>query len=123
MGSQMLESTTKRIELESAQLRPTFIGSWMIDAPALCDELIVYFEERVAKQKVGVTSTGMDLSIKDRVDITIAPNELHLPGHEALEAYIGSLHKCYADYLVQWPFLENMGANLEIGKFVMANKL
>jgi prolyl 4-hydroxylase len=106
-----------RVALESGQLCPTFIGSWMIDRPELCDELIVYFEEHVEKQIGGVTSEGMDLSAKDRVDVSIAPKELDLPGNEPLEAYINILHKCYADYLVQWPFLENMGANLEIGRF------
>ena len=107
----------KRIELEPAQLGPTFIGSWMIDRPALCDELIVYFEKHAEKQQTGVTPLGENPSIKDRLDISIAPNELHLPGNEPIEAYIGSLHKCYADYLVQWPFLASMGANLEISRF------
>ena len=46
---------------------PTFIGSWMIDRPSLCDELVEYFEEHVERQKEGITSTGKDLSVKDRV--------------------------------------------------------
>jgi prolyl 4-hydroxylase len=107
----------KRIALEPARISPTFIGSWMLDRPALCDELIVYFEKHVGKQSAGITGAGLDLSVKDRVDIPIAPNELHLPGNEPLEAYIDGLHKCYADYLVQWPFLKNMGTNLEISTF------
>ena len=107
----------KRIALESGQLGPTFIGAWMIDRPALCDELIVHFEKHIERQQAGMTASGIDLSAKDRVDISIAPNELHLPGNEPVEAYIDSLHKCYKDYLVQWPFLEHMGSNLEISTF------
>lgn len=107
----------KRIAIEPAQLSPTFIGSWMIDRPALCDELIVYFEKHVGKQSAGITASGRNLSDKDRVDISIAPNEINLPGNESFKEYIDCLHKCYMDYLVQWPFLENMGASLEIGTF------
>lgn len=107
----------KRIVLEPTSLRPTFIGSWMIDNPALCDELVIYFEAHVGKQSAGITSTGRDLSIKDRMDISIAPNQLNLPGNEPFKAYIASLHECYVDYLAQWPFLENMDAKFEIGTF------
>lgn len=107
----------KRVALESARLGPTFIGSWIIDRPSLCDELIVYFEKHVERQKQGLTSWGVDLSIKDRADISIAPNEVRLPGNEPIEAYIDSLHKCYTDYLEQWPFLKNMGVNFEVGTF------
>lgn len=107
----------KRVALESAQLAPTFIGSWMIGRPSLCDELVEYFEKHVERQKEGITSTGKDLSVKDRVDISINPNEVRLPGNEPIQAYIDTLHQCYTDYLAQWPFLENMGVNFEIGTF------
>lgn len=113
----------KRVALEPAQLGPTFIGSWMIDRPELCDELIVYFEEHVESQKTGITSTGIDLSVKDRVDISIEPNEVHQPGNEPVKAYIDNLHKCYSDYLAQWPFLEDMGVDFEISTFNMGRYL
>jgi len=107
----------QRIALQKTNLTPTFIGSWVIEPPSLCDELITYFEAHVEKQKIGATSGGRNLDVKDRVDIRIAPNELNLPGNELFNTYIDSLFTCYKDYLVQWPFLEDMGKKLEIGAF------
>ena len=106
-----------RIAGETTHLNPTFIGSWMIEQPSLCDELVAHFEAHIAEQKIGTTSRGMNLTVKDRVDISIAPNEVSLPGNESLKIYIDSLHKCYMDYLAQWPFLKEMGKKLEIGVF------
>ena len=107
----------KRIALQKQTLTPTFIGSWVIEPPSLCDELITYFEAHTGKQRIGITAGGRDLNIKDRIDISIAPNEINLPGNELFKTYIDSLFTCYKDYLVQWPFLEGMGKKFEIGKF------
>ena len=107
----------QRISLESSSLNPNFIGSWVIGPFSLCDDLITYFESNVAAQKAGVTGLGRDLSAKDRMDISIAPNQLELPGNEVFKTYVNSLFACYKDYLDQWPFLEQIGQNLEMGKF------
>lgn len=107
----------QRISLESSSLNPNFIGSWVIEPFSLCDDLITYFESNVAAQKAGVTGLGRDLSAKDRMDISIAPNQLELPGNEVFKTYVNSLFACYKDYLAQWPFLEQIGQNLEMGKF------
>jgi len=107
----------QRISLESSSLNPNFIGSWVIEPFSLCDDLITYFESNVAAQKAGVTGLGRDLSAKDRIDISIAPNQLELPGNEVLKTYVNSLFAYYKDYLAQWPFLEQIGQNLEMGKF------
>ena len=107
----------QRISLESSSLNPNFIGSWVIEPFSLCDDLITYFESNVAAQKAGVTGLGRDLSAKDRIDISIAPNQLELPGNEVFKTYVNSLFACYKDYLAQWPFLEQIGQNLEMGKF------
>ena len=109
--------TMNRIVLNEPNLTPTFIGSWMIEQPSLCDELIDYFEAHIAKQQIGSTTSGRNLNVKDRVDISIAPNELNLPGNELLKTYMDCLFACYKDYLVQWPFLKEMGNKLEIGVF------
>jgi hypothetical protein len=109
--------TMNRIVLNKPNLTPTFIGSWMIEQPSLCDELIDYFEAHIAKQQIGSTASGRNLNVKDRVDISIAPNELNLPGNELLKTYMDCLFTCYKDYLVQWPFLKEMGNKLEIGVF------
>ena len=57
------------------------------------------------------------MSVKDRIDISIAPNQLDLPGNEVFKLYINSLFTCYKDYLVQWPFLAKIAQNLEMGSF------
>ena len=107
----------QRIALEKSSLIPNFIGSWMIEPLSLCDELITYFESNIAKQQIGETGGGRNLSVKDRMDISIAPNELDLPGNEVFKLYINSLFTCYKDYLVQWPFLAGIAQNLEMGRF------
>ena len=107
----------QRINLNKTNLSPTFIGSWIITPPSLCDSLITYFEENAAKQEIGTTGGRRDLYVKDRVDICITTNELNLPGMELFRTYINCLFTCYQDYLVQWPFLEKIGDNLEIGAF------
>lgn len=107
----------QRIALEKSSLIPNFIGSWMIEPLSLCDELITYFESNIAKQQIGETGGGRNLSVKDRMDISIAPNELDLPGNEVFKLYINSLFPCYKDYLVQWPFLAGIAQNLEMGRF------
>ena len=104
----------KRIALQKQTLTPTFIGSWVIEPPSLCDELITYFEAHTEKQRIGITGGGRDLNKKDRIDISISPNEINLPGNELFKTYIDSLFTCYKDYLVQWPFLEGMGKNSKL---------
>ena len=107
----------QRIALQKSSLIPNFIGSWMIEPLSLCDELITYFESNIAKQQIGATVDGRNLSVKDRMDIAIAPNQLDLPGNEVFKLYINSLFTCYKDYLVQWPFLAVIAQNLEMGSF------
>ena len=107
----------QRIALQKSSLIPNFIGSWMIEPLSLCDELITYFESNIAKQQMGATGGGRNLSVKDRMDIAIAPNQLDLPGNEVFKLYINSLFTCYKDYLVQWPFLAEIAQNLALGSF------
>ena len=107
----------QRIALQKSTLTPNCIASWMIEPRSLCDELITYFESNIAKQQVGVSGVGRNLSVKNRRDISIAPNQLDLPGNEVFKLYINSLFTCYKDYLVQWPFLAEIAQNLEMGSF------
>ena len=113
----------QRIALEKSPLIPNFIGSWVIEPLSLCDELITYFESNIAKQQIGATGGGRNLSVKDRMDISIAPNQLDLPGNEVFKLYINSLFTCYKDYLVQWPFLAGIAQNLELGSFNLGRYL
>ena len=107
----------QRIELQESELSPNFIGSWMMEPISVSDRLIDYFESNYLKQKEGVTSGGRDTNSKKRTDISVSPNEINLPGNEIFNEYFHNLFGCYKDYLVQWPFLIDMGANLEIGPF------
>ena len=106
-----------RVDLQKNNLAPTFIGSWIIAPTTLCDELITHFEKNISRQEVGITGGYEDLSAKDRIDISITPNELNHPNMELFRTYIDCLFGCYKDYLVQWPFLETIGKRLEIGAF------
>tara|TARA_B100000674_G_scaffold42716_1_gene29697 strand:- start:3730 stop:4350 length:621 start_codon:yes stop_codon:yes gene_type:complete len=106
-----------RIPTSQPTESPHFIGSWIIEPKSLCDDLITYFEENKEKQKQGVMSVGKNLESKNSVDLTITPREILLPGNESMQKYFEELFKCYKDYTSQWPFLTELGGELEIGQF------
>ena len=83
------------VTLPKQKLAPNFIGSWIINSPSVCDELITYFEENKNKQKKGLTAVGENKDIKNCIDITISPNEIKLPGNEVFEKYFQNLFSCY----------------------------
>ena len=112
----------KKFDLDSPSLFPTFIGSWAIEN-SLCDEIISYYEKNKTKQIQGVTTKGIDMSVKNRRDICIPPKDINLPGNEMLKAYFQSLFECYKDYNFQWPFLSSMVSKLDIGGFNIAKYL
>ena len=107
----------QRSALKKSNLTPNFIGSWIIEPLSLCDELIAYFELHREKHKKGVTGSGFNPDNKNSVDIAVSPKEINLVGNEMLKEYFFSLFACHKDYLVQWPFFEGIGGNLEIGRF------
>ena len=107
----------KRTALQKSNLQPNFIGSWILEPTSLCDDLIDYFELHQGKQKKGVIEFGLDLDIKNSVDITILPNEINSPGNEVFNKYFQSLFDCHKDYLAQWTFFATIADNLEIGSF------
>ena len=107
----------KKIEIDSGNKHPNFIGSWNIEPTSICDNLISYFELNVPKQKIGVLGSGLDQDIKDSVDINIKPKEIVLPGNEAFKAYFDQLLECYKDYVAEWTFLQEISQRLEISSF------
>ena len=107
----------KKIELDSGTKNPNFIGSWTIEPISICDDLISYFELNIPKQKSGITGSGVNLDIKDSVDITIKPKEIILPGNEAFKLYFDQLFECYKNYVEEWTFLDKISERLEIGSF------
>ena len=107
----------EKVTLSQQNLDPNFIGSWMINPPTICDDLITYFEKNKNKQKKGVSAEGENLDTKNSIDISILPKELKLRGNEVFEEYFNSLFSCYQDYSTQWPFLTTFAQNLQIGTF------
>ena len=108
-----------RFTLAKQNLTPNFIGSWLINPLAICNELIGYFESNQSKQKIGVTAGGQDLESKNSTDITISINDTKLPGNEVFQWYFNELFSCYKDYSIQWPFLTTFANNLQIGSFAL----
>ena len=107
----------EKVSLGKQNLTPTFIGSWVMSPPSLCDELITYFELNQDKQKKGVTDGGINPDIKNSTDIRISPNDIKKPGHEIFREYFDSLFYCYQDYVSEWPFLATFAENLQISSF------
>ena len=107
----------QRIVFQESSLTPNFIGSWFIEPLSVCDELINYFETHKNDQNIGLTSSGLNLEVKDRLDISMAPKNFNLPGNEVFNNYINSLFECYKDYTIQWPYLQEIGEKIEIGEF------
>ena len=106
----------KRSNLEIASINPTFIGSWYINH-SICDEIISYYEKNKNRQSQGVTTSGINLKTKDRLDISFSPKELKLPENKIYKSYFENLFECYKDYNIQWPFLSSMVKQLDIGGF------
>jgi hypothetical protein len=105
----------RRVALECAQ--PSFIGCWNLDDARLCQAIIEHFELHPARHVSGRSTYGVDPSGKNSVDYTIHPKELTLPSHAVLDGYMQRLHACYRDYLLQWPFLNHVIRDIDIGEF------
>ena len=109
----------KKVTLPRQNLTPNFIGSWIMNSPSICDELITYFESNKNKQNIGTTVGGKNTEIKNSVDMKILPKDIKLPGNEVFEKYLHNLFSCYQDYVKEWPFLTTFPDNLQVGSFNM----
>ncbi len=107
----------KKVIIKTNNLSPHFIGSWTIEPFSICEDLINYFENNLAKQTKGSTIKGVNPNIKDSMDIRITPNEIILPGNEVFKTYFEKLFECYKNYIDEWPFLKDFAEGLEIGAF------
>jgi len=107
----------KRIKLATSVTGPHFIGSWIIEPPALCDALIEFFEKHQDLQVQGRTAGGLDLDSKNSTDLSIRPRDLQQADYKPVRDYIDALYGCYRDYVEQWPFLKSMMSHSEIGSF------
>ena len=107
----------KKAELNFQKQSPNFIGSWFMEPTSLCDELIEHFESNFSRHSSGKTGSGSNLEIKDSTDMVIKPKELTLPENEYFLRYFDELNLCNKQYIEQWPFLNCISSNLEIGRF------
>lgn len=107
----------KRIDLPDAGQNPNFIGTWMLEPPALCDDIVTFFEAHPGLQRAGATAGGTNADVKKSTDIVIPPAAIAEPGNELFRNYFDALFGCYTDYLAQWPFIETFLPRIEIGSF------
>ena len=97
--------------------QPNFIGSWDIRNDDLCKQIITFFEENKILQGKGTTGLGIDLAKKKTTDMAINPIDLKNEKYKCFDTYIAELHKCFADYQHQWPFMKSILKDVDIGSF------
>ena len=107
----------KRVTTKEGLMNPTFISSWIIEPPSLCDNLIGYFESNKNEQNKGSSGSGVNKNIKDSTDISINPKDILLPGNEIFNQYFEELFECHKDYISQWKFLKESSKKFQIGVF------
>ena len=105
----------QRLKLENNQTN--FIGIWNIQNDELCKKIINFFEKNIDLQKDGATGDGKNKNFKQTTDINIHPKNLANKNYKDLKDYIDYLHKCYQDYLKQWPFLNDKINTVDIPTF------
>jgi len=107
----------ERLEIEAADSCPHFIGSWRIEPPSLCDDLIKFFDAHPENQAQGKTAGGLNPEAKKSRDLTIRPRELNLADHQPVRDYLDALYACFRDYTEQWPFLQGVLPQVEVSSF------
>ena len=105
----------KRIIINKEQIN--FIGAWNLENNELCKNIVLFFQNNPDLYHQGMTARGKNLDFKKRIDISVRPNDLKNEKYFLLKDYINELHKCYLDYLEQWPFLKTMAYKMDIGPF------
>jgi len=97
---------------------PDFIGSWMLQDTAICDNLIKVFENNSNNHNPGILGNGKkQLTAKNSTDMTISPKDLEKEKFHDVAHYIEHLKACYLDYLDQWNFLKSLSLDMHIGSF------
>jgi hypothetical protein len=106
----------KRVDV-TGNKNPGFFGAWFMDNAGLCEKIIDFFERNPALHETGVSYSGVDPSKKNSTDLIINPKDLAQPTHAIFRSYFLELHRCYLDYLEQWPFLMEPLKEIDIGAF------
>ncbi len=91
-----------------------FIGCWKIDNQNLFHNMVDFFEKNIKLQN----NVAIDAGVKRKtVDILIEPKSLKNEQYLIFNQYLTELHKCYLDYKLQWPFLEETLKSVDIPSF------
>lgn len=107
----------QRSPLSTSAEQPHFIGSWMLGQPALCEELVQFFEDHSEQHTQGKMAGGLNLEAKHSTDLSIRPRDLEREDHKPLRRYMEALYQCHQDYLLQWPFLKSVLSQVDVGSF------
>jgi hypothetical protein len=87
-----------------------FLGTFMIEDPSVCDDLVAAFEADTASHRTGVVGRNngqvIDKSCKDSTEIKFFPDD---PRPE-WQRYVAALKRCTSRYVEQYPYAGGVGA-------------
>jgi len=106
-----------RVKIVAAKDTPHFIGCWQAMNESICNEIIQFFEKNIDLQRAGVTTDGLNKSIKNSIDLTVNPIDLKNNGSLAINNFFEILFDCYKDYLEEFPFLKTFAGEVNLGSF------
>ena len=111
-----MDARARRLPLSDGG-EPNFVGSWSLQNPDICHDIVNFFEERSQSHLQGGTNLGINVAIKKATDLPIFPNDLKKPGFEPIQKYLRELEACLCDYAKQWPSFAEMMPVVEIVPF------
>ena len=94
-----------------------FIGSYLLEDDALCENIIEFFNKNPDKVKPGLTASGMDTEKKQSLDLAVKPSQLAEQEYQCLADYMKKLVTCWEAYKDEWNDVSNTWNNLSIGHF------
>ena len=94
-----------------------FIGSYLLEDDALCENIIEYFNKNPDKVKPGLTASGMDTEKKQSLDLAVKPSQLAEQEYQCLADYMKKLVTCWEAYKDEWNDVSKTWNNLSIGTF------
>lgn len=96
------------LQLEEGQ-SSLFLGTFMIEDPSVCDDLVAAFEADSASHRTGVVGRNngevVDKKCKDSVEIKFFPDD----PRPAWQRYVAALKRCTMRYVEQYPYAGAVG--------------
>ena len=103
--------------IENISNKINFIGSWHINNDELFEKIITFFENNKHLHNQGAIDSGISLLEKKTTDLTVDPLDLKDKQFSFLNDYFIELLKCYNDYKIQWPFINENIKIVDIPSF------